>query len=502
MSDPHRDVSQYKYSAMSNLVLQADRRFVTRRTDEATGDPESLAGRLSIKDMGGRVAREEVPKQKKQPGLPDIERGKLKDGEDILIREQRKRKAEVSQPRGTGLLGAHDALIEGITYRPRTPATRATFDLILTLVAGNLGDVPHEVVRSAADAVLEYLKDDDMKDLDKKKEVDDILGAALSDANGEAEMDERQGVAVTFDDEEEEGNDEVVHEVHEESSEDEAGDQDDGENPNATEADGAGTDNEDAALKADGLGAKSKDVDARSIPARDVDAFWLQRQIGTLYPDAHEQTDKTKAALQILSGQPDVTDGEEKSLREIENDLMELFDSEHHELVQKLVANREKVYWLTKLARAETAEQRANVERGIASEGQQRILNELRGEGAGDDDKKRKMDIKMDIDVPASLVADNSKPKQPEGYLVGGLQPRKLINLDNLVFDQGNHLMTNPKVRLPEGSTKRTFKGYEEIHVPPPKKRNEPDDILIPITDMPEWARGPFSTAKSLNKIQ
>ncbi|POR31841.1 Uncharacterized protein TPAR_07932 [Tolypocladium paradoxum] len=531
MSDPHRDVSQYKYSAMSNLVLQADRRFVTRRTDEATGDPESLAGRLSIKDMGGRVAREEVPKQKKQSGLPDIERGKLNDGEDILLREQRKRKAEASQPRGTGLLGAHDALIEGITYRPRTPATRATFDLILTLVAGNLGDVPHEVVRSAADAVLEYLKDDDMKDLDKKKEVDDILGAALSpkqfnelvnlgkkitdydaqddddddidlgDANGEAEMDERQGVAVTFDDEEED-NDDVVNEVHEESSEDEAGDQDDEENPDAAEADDTAADNEDATLKDDGLGTKGKDVHTRSIPARDVDAFWLQRQIGTLYPDAHEQTDKTKAALRILSGQPDVADGEEKSLREIENDLMELFDFEHHELVQKLVANREKVYWLTKLARAETAEQRANVEREIASEGQQRILNELRGEGAGDDDKKRKMDIKMDIDVPASLVADNSKPEKSEGYLVGGLQPRKLINLDNLVFDQGNHLMTNPKVRLPEGSTKRTFKGYEEIHVPPPKKRNEPDDILIPITDMPEWARGPFSTAKSLNKIQ
>lgn len=531
MSEPHRDVSQYKYSAMSNLVLQADRRFVTRRTDEATGDPESLAGRLSIKDMGGRVAREDVPRQKKQPGLPDIERGKFRDGEDILLREQRKRKAEASQPRGTGLLGAHDALIEGITYRPRTPATRATFDLILTLVAGNLGDVPHEVVRSAADAVLEYLKDDDMKDLDKKKEVDDILGAALSpkqfnelvnlgkkitdydaqdddddidmgDANGEVEMDERQGVAVTFDDEEEEDNDDIVNEVHEESSEDEAGDQDDEENQDAAEADDTAADNEDASLKPDGLGAKSKDVDTRSIPARDVDAFWLQRQIGTLYPDAHEQTDKTKEALRILSGQPDVVDGEEKSLREIENDLMELFDFEHHELVQKLVANREKVFWLTKLARAETAEQRANVEKEIASEGQQRILNELRGEGPGDDDKKRKMDIKMDIDVPASLVADNSKPQQSEGYLVGGLQPRKLINLDNLVFDQGNHLMTNPKVRLPEGSTKRTFKGYEEIHVPPPKKRNDPDDILIPITDMPEWARAPFSTAKSLNKIQ
>ncbi|KAI1073225.1 hypothetical protein LB507_010911 [Fusarium sp. FIESC RH6] len=69
--------------------------------------------------------------------------------------------------------------MEDTTYRPRTAATRAIFDSIITIVANNLGDVPHEVVCSTADAVLEYLKDDNMKGLDKKREVDDILGMAL-----------------------------------------------------------------------------------------------------------------------------------------------------------------------------------------------------------------------------------------------------------------------------------------------------------------------------------
>ncbi|EFY89726.1 putative ATP dependent RNA helicase [Metarhizium acridum CQMa 102] len=531
MSDPHRDVSQYKYSAMSNLVLQADRRFVTRRTDEATGDPESLAGRLSIKDMGARVARDEAPKQKKQSGMPDIERGSLQEGEDVLLREQRRRKAEAQQQRGTGVLGANDALIEGITYRPRTQATRATFDLILTLVAKNLGDVPQEVVRSAADAVLEYLKDDDLKDLDKKKEIDDILGSTMNpkqfnelvnlgkkitdydaqdddedvntgDANGDdAEIDERQGVAVAFDEDEDE--DEIINEVRDESSEDEEGEDEDDENgetsgPKPVED----LDDDEMVLDSGPGGSKRKGEEKSSIPARDIDAFWLQRQIGTLYPDAHEQSNKTKDALRILSGEPDEPEGEEKSLREIENDLMELFDFEHHELVQKLVENREKVFWLTKLARADSAEDRENVEREMGSEGLQSILDELRGKSAAGDDKKRKVDIKMDIDVPASFNAEAPKQERPEGQLVGGLQPKKVVNLDNLVFDQGNHLMTNAKVRLPEGSTKRSFKGYEEIHVPPPKKRNEPGDVLIPITDMPEWSRLPFSTAKSLNKIQ
>src|SRR5438046_1244863 len=115
MADQQRDVSQYKYSAMSNLVLQADRRFVTRRNDEVTGDPESLAGRINIRDMGSRIAREDVPRQKKKAsGLPGIERGPLRDGEDVLEREQRKRKrGEPAQLRGTGILSAADAMLEG-----------------------------------------------------------------------------------------------------------------------------------------------------------------------------------------------------------------------------------------------------------------------------------------------------------------------------------------------------------------------------------------------------
>jgi pre-mRNA-splicing helicase BRR2 len=516
---------------MSNLVLQADRRFTSRRTDEATGNPESLAGRLTIKDMGSRTGREAAPKQKKPLGMPDIQRGALQEGEDVLLREQRKRRAEAPQARGTGILGATDAVIEGITYRPRTQATRATFDLILTIVAGALGDVPHEVVASAADVVLQYLKDDDLKDLDKKKEIDDVLGTTTSpkqfnelvnlgkkitdydaqdddedvDMGGadgdDADIDERQGVAVAFDEDEDDEEGGIINEVRDESSEDEEEEEDEEKDGAAGPADddAMGVDDEVIVDDAGPAVTRQKEKAKRTIPARDIDAFWLQREIGSLYPDAHEQADKTKDALRILSGEPDEPEAEEKSLREIENELMELFDFEHHELVQKLVENREKVFWLTKLARAESAEERGAVEREMSSEGLQWILNELRGKTA--DEKKGKMDIKMDIDLPASLT-EAPKEEKTEGQLVGGLKPRKVVNLDNLVFDQGNHLMTNAKVRLPEGSTKRSFKGYEEIHVPAPKKRSEADDPMVPITDMPEWARTPFGSTKSLNKIQ
>ncbi|KIH87831.1 pre-mRNA-splicing helicase BRR2 [Sporothrix brasiliensis 5110] len=563
-----RDVSQYKYAAMSNLVLQADRRFVSRRKDEPTGDPESMAGRLQIQDMGSRIAREAAPKtkSKKNSAMPDVQRGDFREGEAVLQREQRKRQGQTAL-RGTSILAGADLIVEGLRYRPRTSATRATFELILSLVARVLGDVSHEIVRSAADAVLEYLKDDDLKDFDKKKEIDDILGESLSPkafnelvnlgkkitdydeqgddddaamadagANDDEEIDERQGVAVDFE-EDDEDEDAIVNEVRDVSSEDEddgdddeAGDDED--RPGLAEeanAGGAGVDRDEeelgfvdgdamiidpsasaaAASRGGRQPGKSKAKDETFVPARDIDAYWLQRQIGRLYPDAHVQHDKTTQALHILSGEPDEPEGSEKPLHEIENEMMELFDYEHPEVTQKLIDNREKIVWLTKLARAENDEDRATVEREMASEGLRWILNELQGKTSGDDaTKKGKMEIKMDVDSSSALAdADGAgkgakKEDGKEGQLVGGLQPRRTINLENLVFEQGNHLMTNPRVSLPDGSTKRAFKGYEEIHVPPPKKRSDPKDSNIPITDLPAWARGPFSTAKSLNRIQ
>lgn len=555
MADP-QNIQQYKYAAMSNLVLQHDRRFSTRRTDEVTGDPESLAGRINIRDMGSRNAREDAPRQKKKTtGPKDVERGSIREGEDVLEREQRKRKrGEPAQSHGAGILSAADALVEGLKYRPRTPATRQTYDLILTTTARNLGDVPHEVVRSAADAILELLKDENMKDYDKKKEIDDLLGLSMSskefnelvnlgkkitdydgqdedvdmdgddsaEAEGGAELDERQGVAVVFDesdeDEEAAGRTFEVRDEDEPSSDEEAddaneqpGDQDEAINSGTRREEPAedGQHGEEMIIDGDRdeIGSKRvRKADKNVIPVRDIDAYWLQRQIGAIYEDAHVQQSKTQEALDILAGQTE--DGEEKPLRETENDLMELFDYEHHELVEKLIMNRDRVLWVTRWRKtAEDLDARATLEREMVSAGHRRILDELHGREDTDGDeatkpsKKLKLDL-MDIDVPTAPTNGEGQ-KSKEGLLVGGLQPKRLINLENLVFDQGNHLMTNPNVKLPQGSTKRTFKGYEEIHVPAPKARKDASERNnMPTSELPEWARQGFGTSKELNRIQ
>lgn len=226
-------MAQYKYAAMSNLVLQADRRFTSRRGNETTGDPESLAGRINLTEMGSRNARETAPAR------PTTDQPR-----------KRKRTEPIQGGRSAGVLSQADLNIEGLRYRPRTAATTDVYNIIATEVARKMGgDYGLAVTASATDSILEFLKDDNMKDSEKKKEIEDIVGESITaremerlvslgkkitdydaqdedeemadgDADG-ADIDERQGVAVDFGDEDEEEDAGAQFEVREEDDESE-----------------------------------------------------------------------------------------------------------------------------------------------------------------------------------------------------------------------------------------------------------------------------------------
>ena len=388
------------------------------------------------------------------------------------------------------------------------------------------------MVRSAADAILEILKGDEhsKKDFDKKREIEDILGEQLpndkltdlmnlskkindwnagdedeqmdgrGDRAGAEELDEREGVAVVFDNEDEDEDEAAEFEVKDgdETDEEEVGNEDENmdDKPRDEEAE-----SEDelviGGVGEDGKHRRKQTADKYAVPVHDIDAFWLQRQISAEYPDPHLASSKTTAVFEILS-----VPG--KSQRDVENELMEVFDYEHFELVKLLMMNQAKIVWCTRLARAgESSEERVAIESQMMKEGHRRILDELSGrEADGGKEGKGKADL-MEIDIPASAIPSAPKAEQKPSGLTGGLQPRKLIDLEGCVFEEGSHLMTNPSVKLPQGSTKRTFKDYEEIHVPAPRRKhdlNEPK--LIPITDLPDWAKPPFSGSKELNRIQ
>ncbi len=516
MSTGKRDLSEFNYGAMSRLVVnQGESTFPlhfsiqvaiapkdrsVRRDNEPTGTAESLVGRISVKDMGTRVTRE-APK--------DLEKKKAKallNSADAVERSIRR-----AQETSTARFGAADVLesvqqMEGLRYRPRTTETREVYELLLGLIHGSLGDQTQEVVRSATDAVLETLKSDDLKEFDKRKDVEDVLGGTVAEEMwnqlvnlgkkitdyGEEEEapagDDREravdaeGVAVLFedDDEEEDGDDFEVKARNSEGEEDEDDDDDEEEEGDDDDEEGQGDqpmDEEEALI----LGKETAKTKSKSdkVSPHEVDGFWLQRLIAASYPDPVQSSDFTARALEFLSS--------EVELRDLENSLAEMFGYENFELVTTLTKNREVIVWCTKLARSNDDEKH-DVEVAMREKGVGWILRALQG------DRKQNAAEKAATVVP-------TKATLAPGSLA---QPRRIIDIDSLIFTEGGHLMSRKKVKLPEGSFKRQMKGYEEIHVPEPKKREVQPGEAVAVSSMPEWTHPVFASvnATRLNTIQ
>jgi pre-mRNA-splicing helicase BRR2 len=488
------DLSGYNYGAISSLVLTADRSALPRRDKEPDGAPTSLAGRIDVREMGSRVVRQ-APK--------DLEKKKKKvsDKNDGSERPTAKRKLETAA--GFGYANVIEATqdVEGLTYRPRTAETREVYELILSSVHTALGDQAQDIVRSAADSVLETLKNEGMKDFDKKKEIEEVIGSIpseqfsqlvslskkITDYNAEdeamvdpdmekkdAEIDEEVGVAVVFDEEEQEEEDEEGFEIDEESDEEEEGQE---AAPEGTVEDGAGEE-----LIIGGDSSRKVKTDKDIVSPHSIDGFWVQRQISEVYPDPVTAAEKTTSVLSIL--------GSESSARDCENQLMELFDFQSFHITAKFLKNRDVVVWCTKLMRSD-ADERVNVEVAMREKGVGWILREL----AGDRQAKPRSDA-MDVDEPKIEV-----PKTATVAPGSIVQPKRTVDLDSMAFSQGGHLMSNKKCKLPDGSFKRAKKGYEEIHVPPPKQKPTTEGEFVPITALPAWAREAFTVPK-LNRVQ
>ncbi|KAG0308854.1 DEIH-box ATPase [Dissophora globulifera] len=516
MADKIAKDQQYQYALNSNLVLQSNRSDNPRRGNEPTGEAESLYGRIDPKEFGSRAVRdltkiEEAKKKKDEPSEKNLER--------------RKKRAEEKSLRSaygySSVLAATEDLESG-GYMPRTKETRHTYELILTFVQRHLGDVSHDVVRSAGDTVLEILHTDTLKDFDKKKEIEDIicsgnanklsadqfsvlinLGKKITDYNPSAEevsvdqdgeikkvgdIDEQYGVAVVFDEEEEE---EDIYSLHSESEhEDEEGldtTQDVVVGAATTEQDEAESSmdvDEDEAVR---VGASESKVDTtKKLQPHQVDAYWLQRFISSFYKDEIVAQEKTDAAMAILAS-------ESINVRDCENELMALFDYDKFELVSMLTRNRDVIVWCTRLGKANEQE-RTEIESRMRELGLDSIIKGSGQQtGAKSDLRRRGAGQAPTATGPMAVL-----PKE-KGPAPATAAPRQLLDLDAMAFAQGSHLMSNKSVSVPLGSVRRQKKGYEEIHVPQPKKpsgdrKRKPKDAL------PSWIQGCFP--QGLNEIQ
>ncbi|KIL64832.1 hypothetical protein M378DRAFT_24315 [Amanita muscaria Koide BX008] len=512
MSKPGKpDLSGYNYSALSSLVLTADRSALPRRDKEPDGAPMSLAGKIDPKEMGSRALRT-APKdlEKKKKKAAD---GKEKDATE---KQLAKRRAETSTAGAAAAFGYADIIeatqdVEGLNYRPRTAETREAYQFILSAVHGLLGDQSPDIVRSAADMVLETLKNEGIKDFDKKKDVEEVVGAVTADIFGQlvslakkitdygdedvamadpdmekkdAEIDDELGVAVVFDDEEQEEDDDEGFEIKDESDEEE--DEEGVKEGEEGRPDGGGeVGEEELVIGGEGKKTKGAKQDKDIVSPHVIDGFWVQRQISEIYPDPVTAAEKAGAVLTIL--------GSESSLRDCENQLMELFEFQSFHTVTKFLKNRDVIVWCTKLARSD-ADERVNVEVAMREKGVGWIVRELAGDRQAS--KAAKTDS-MDVDEASKAEVPKTATIAPGSTI----QPKRTVDLESMMFSQGGHLMSNKKCSLPQGSFKRSRKGYEEIHVPPPKQKPVTEGELVPITELPPWAREAF-TVPRLNRVQ
>eukprot|EP00057_Strongylocentrotus_purpuratus_P008588 XP_011663062.1 PREDICTED: LOW QUALITY PROTEIN: U5 small nuclear ribonucleoprotein 200 kDa helicase-like [Strongylocentrotus purpuratus] len=486
MADATARSLQYEYKANSNLVLQVDRSLVERRNrDEATGEVMSLVGKLGYSKMGDRAQRTRPPQQKEK---------------EAKRKKRDEARYDMKKFKGQTLLSAGVEDIVGIYYRPKTQETRGTYEALLSFIQAAIGDQPRDILCGAADEVLATLKNEHSKNKDKKKELEQLLGTLaeerfallvnlgkkITDYGAEKEkknidddIDETLGVNVQFEESDDDGgDDEDVGEIKEEESDEEEGMEDSGVGSTLKTSLGGGDDVLMAAKK--------------GLHPRDIDAFWLQRQLGKFYDDPNISQARSAEILDILKNASD--DGQ------CENQLVMLLGTTQFEFIKLLRQNRMMILCCTMLAKSQTVAEKQQLEDQMKQDPDLvailQALTETDKEDLIKEERARKAaarQSRVDADLDAMEVDDDDNNMLPE----------KLVDLEDIVFAQGSHLMANKRCQLPDGSYRKQRKGYEEVHVPALKpKPYEDDESLVPIDRLPKYAQPAFEGFKSLNRIQ
>ncbi|RMX47508.1 hypothetical protein pdam_00002126 [Pocillopora damicornis] len=356
----------------------------------------------------------------------------------------------------SSLLSDESSDLAGVRYRPKTRETKSTYEVLLSFIQAAIGDQPRDILCGAADEVLIALKDDKLKDKERQKEIVSLLGGMPDERyallvnlgkkitdysvdrsllNDDEVIDETYGVAVQFDEEEEE-EDKDFDEVRDE----EPSDEEEGVEADTTMTLQGGLEEDRA--------QRTGDV----LHPRDIDAFWLQRELNKYYADAEASRSKAEEVLEILKSAKDD--------RELENKMMLLLGHDKFSFIRLLRKNKSMVLYCTLLATAQSAKEKKEIEEKMSADPdlasilhalteteQEDLIQEERARKAAN----RKARIAADLDA---FESDQTRGS------------RRILDLEDLAFKDGSHLMANKKCQLPDGSFRKQRKGYEEVHVP------------------------------------
>ncbi|CAI5441703.1 unnamed protein product [Caenorhabditis angaria] len=478
MADELARIQQYEYRQNSNLVLSVDKNLMDRKgKDDATGEVLPLTDKMikSMK-MGDRAIKSKAPIQEQK------RKKKKKDESDKTLRFVSK-----------SVLGDNTEFVGA--YKPRTQETKQTYEVILAFIQEALGDNPRDIMCGAADEVLAVLKSDKFREKEKKLEVEGLLGPLtdertavlinlakkITDFSLEEdnkvegdEIDENEGVNVQFDSDEED-EDNVEGEVRDS---DESDEEEEGVDTNYSET-----------LKGDGYMDGDEEKARGILHPRDIDAHWIQRSLAKFYKDPLMAQQKVTEVVQILKNANDD--------REAENQLVLLLGFDQFEFIKVLRQNRLMILYCTLLRQANDEEKQKIEDEMRTRPELHSILAKLQETDSTDVVQTERTKRDQERSKKAAAAAE-------EAINAGQWQAgRKVLDLNDLSFSQGSHLMSNKRCDLPDGSYRKQKKSYEEIHVPALKPKPFAEgEKLVPISELPKWAQPAFDGYKSLNRIQ
>ncbi|CDW82626.1 u5 small nuclear ribonucleoprotein 200 kda helicase [Stylonychia lemnae] len=500
MTEKEVQRTKYKYVLNSNLVIQGSANL--SRENEPSGEGESLVGR-KLAPFGDLVEREKPPqlKTKEQEYLRFIYiiHYRVKD-------KKKKQEKAVNMASGSEKNLLDVQIQEDLVYRPKTKETRLIYESLLSIVQRHMGDVSLEILRGAADEVLAILKTEDRNDSEKKIEIQCILDRMSDETFNQMVILTQQLVDYNAEGDQYNNQREMEMEVNFEPEEDEdqeeddelevkGGDQDDKEKEELKvqeQSDDEGDNGTEQTI------IKPKD----QLSFSDVDAFWLSRTLMEHFQDkmAEEQQELEKKLMSIIKLQ---------NPRECERKLFALLGPEKYELVNLLIKNKNLIYFATRFNQCQNEKDRENLlsEMEQTKEGRE-ILTIIQGGQSNDQELQKSLlkeaeNLTKKYRAPTSEDMTDMLSKRVTDEILGNAKLAKQLDLENLAFQQGARLMANKKCMLPKGSQKISKIGYEEVIVPATVHKYKDEIKLIPIGDLPEWARPAFpSPITNLNFIQ
>uniref|UniRef100_UPI001293DE41 U5 small nuclear ribonucleoprotein 200 kDa helicase n=1 Tax=Lonchura striata TaxID=40157 RepID=UPI001293DE41 len=439
----------------SNLVLQADRSLIDRtRRDEPTGEVLSLVGKLEGTRMGDKA-------QRTKPQMQEERRAKR--------RKRDEDRHDINKMKGYTLLSEGIDEMVGIIYKPKTKETRETYEVLLSFIQAALGDQPRDILCGAADEVLAVLKNEKLRDKERRKEVELLLGPTddtryhvlvnlgkkITDYGGDKDIqnmddniDETYGVNVQFESDEEVGTAPA---------------------PFAPKPGGQPGPFPKSHFPKVGLfqlvasgelmSSKKKD-----LHPRDIDAFWLQRQLSRFYDDAIVSQKKADEVLEILKTASDD--------RECENQLVLLLGFNTFDFIKVLRQHRMMILYCTLLASAQSEAEK------------ERIMGKMEA-----DPELSKFLYQLHETEKEDLIREERSRRERVR------QSRMDTDLESMDLDQGGEVKSMDLLpKHPQLSQK--------LFDPTGKMDSHLESQLVPVEKLPKYAQAGFEGFKTLNRIQ